>query len=57
MFGLFNKKSKIEILQKRYEKLMKRSHELSTVNRAESDRVFAEAQELVKAIDALTSPK
>ncbi|MEQ9064479.1 MAG: Lacal_2735 family protein [Vicingaceae bacterium] len=57
MFGLFNKKSKIEILQKRYEKLMKRSHELSTVNRAESDRVFAEAQELVTAIDALTSPK
>ena len=53
MFGLFNKKSKAEILQKRYEKLMRRSHELSTVNRAESDRYFAEAQELMKEIETI----
>ncbi|MDN5205454.1 Lacal_2735 family protein [Fulvivirgaceae bacterium BMA10] len=53
MFGVFKKKSKVEVLQKRYEKLMKLSHQLSTSNRAESDKKYAEAEEVLKEIDSL----
>ena len=38
MFGLFKKKSEIDVLQKKYEKLMSQWHELSSINRAESDK-------------------
>ncbi|WP_040253636.1 Lacal_2735 family protein [Psychroserpens mesophilus] len=51
MFGLFKKTSEIDKLQKKYEKLMKEWHELSTTNRSESDKKFAEAQEIVKKIE------
>ena len=54
MFGLFKKKSKIEILQKRYEKLLKEYHQLSSTSRLESDRKFVEAQEVLKEIDSLS---
>ena len=53
MFGLFKKTSEIDKLQKKYEKLMKEWHELSTTNRAESDKKFAEAQEIVKKIEQI----
>ncbi|TBV24721.1 hypothetical protein DMZ43_14765 [Meridianimaribacter sp. CL38] len=46
MFNLFKKASPIEKLQKKYEKLMKDWHALSTSNRAESDKKYAEAQEI-----------
>ena len=51
MFGLFKKTSEIDKLQKKYEKLMTEWHELSTTNRSESDKKFAEAQEIVKKIE------
>ncbi|MBR9847395.1 MAG: Lacal_2735 family protein [Algicola sp.] len=53
MFGLFKKTSELDKLQKKYEKLMKEWHELSTTNRAESDKKFAEAQEIVKKIEQI----
>ena len=53
MFGLFKKKSEIDVLQKEYEKLMSQWHELSSINRAESDKKYAEAEEILKKIDAL----
>jgi len=53
MFGLFKKKSEIDVLQKQYEKLMKEAHTLSTTNRSASDDKVAEAEEIAKKIDLL----
>lgn len=53
MFGLFKKKSKAEVLQKKYEKLLKESHALSTSSRVESDKKFVEAQEVLKEMESL----
>ncbi|PWJ43093.1 Lacal_2735 family protein [Sediminitomix flava] len=53
MFGLFKKKSKAEILQKKYEKLLKESHDLSKSNRMKGDQKYAEAMEVLKEIEAL----
>ena len=55
MFGLFKKKTQEEVLQKKYEKLMKQWHELSTVNRSESDKKYAEAEDVLKQIESLKS--
>jgi hypothetical protein len=53
MFGLFKKKSEKEKLQEEYSKLLKESHRLSTINRAESDKMAAKADELGKKIEAM----
>lgn len=53
MFGLFKKKSEKEKLQDEYKKLIQKAHELSTVNRAESDKVAAQADEVLKKLEAL----
>ena len=53
MFGLFKKKSEVEILQKQYKKLMKEAFDLSKTNRTKSDEKTAEAEEILKQIDAL----
>lgn len=53
MFGLFKKKSEVERLQSEYEKLMKKSHALSTTNRKDSDKAFAEANEIMNKIEKL----
>lgn len=53
MFGIFKKKSEKEKLQKTYEKLMKESFELSTINRSKSDAKAAEADEIMKRLEAL----
>lgn len=53
MFGLFKKKSVVEKLQNQYEKLMADWHKLSTTNRAESDKKYAEAQLISDKIDNL----
>ena len=53
MFGLFKKLSEVEKLQKKYEKLMADWHKLSTTNRAESDKKYAEAQTIADKIDKL----
>ncbi|GAB5563780.1 MAG: hypothetical protein Wins2KO_08430 [Winogradskyella sp.] len=57
MFGLFKKTDNIEKLQKKYEKLMSDWHKLSTTNRAESDKKYAEAEEVLKQIEALKANK
>ncbi|MBN3519426.1 Lacal_2735 family protein [Algoriphagus lutimaris] len=53
MFGLFKKKSKIDLLKEKYQKLQQESYKLSTVNRMESDKKLAEAEEVYQEIKAL----
>ncbi len=53
MFGLFKRKSKKEKLEERFKKLMQEWHELSSINRAASDRKYAEAQEVAKRLNDL----
>lgn len=53
MFKLFKKKSKVEILNKRYHKLLNEAHRLSTVNRKASDEKTAEADRLLTEIEKL----
>lgn len=54
MFGLFKKKTEVEKLQEKYQKLMKEAFDLSKINRSESDTKYAEADEVQKQIDQLT---
>lgn len=53
MFGLFKKKNQKEKLQEAYKKLMEESFKLSTSNRAASDQKVAEADAILKKINAL----
>ncbi len=53
MFRLFKKKSEVEKLNEQYNRLMKESHRLSTVNRKESDKKYAEAETIARQIDKL----
>lgn len=53
MFGLFKKKSKKDILNKKYKKLMEESYQLSHSDRKASDLKRAEAEDVLKEIDAL----
>ena len=53
MFRLFKRKSKLDILQKKYEKIMAEWHHLSSINRGESDKKYAEAQRILIEIDVL----
>ena len=53
MLNLFKKKSEKEKLQEKYTKLMSEAHKLSTTNRRLSDDKVAEADEVLKQIDAL----
>jgi hypothetical protein len=53
MFGLFKKKSEKEKLEDQYEKLLGEAHKLSTVNRTASDAKAAEADAVLKQIEAL----
>lgn len=53
MFGLFKKKSKEEVLQKKYQKLMGEWHKQSSINRSESDKIYAQAEAVLKSIEAL----
>ena len=52
MFGLFKKKSKLELLQNKYESLMKESFVLSKSNRAASDSKVVEAEEVMRQIES-----
>lgn len=51
MFGIF--KSKLDKLQKQYEKLMSEWHKLSSIDRSKSDEKYAEAQKVLDQIDIL----
>ena len=53
MLGLFKKKTEKEKLHSRYEKLMQEAHSLSTTNRQLSDQKVAEAEEVMKQIEAI----
>ena len=53
MFGLFKKKTKLEKLQLKYEKLLAEAHKLSTTNRSMSDAKVFEANEVLKEIDKI----
>ena len=53
MFGLFKKKSKSEVLKKKYEKLLEESYQLSHTNRTASSMKAAEAEEVLKEMEAL----
>ncbi|NNC69205.1 MAG: Lacal_2735 family protein [Flavobacteriaceae bacterium] len=55
MFRLFKKKTELEKLQEQYEKLMKRWYEVSTVNRAQSDTIYEEAEAILTKMEALRS--
>jgi len=53
MFGLFKKKSEKDKLIEDYERLMKESKNLSTVDRKKSDEKFAEATKLLEQIQKM----
>ncbi|MGB5362770.1 MAG: Lacal_2735 family protein [Aureibaculum sp.] len=50
MFGIFKKKSKTELLNNQYQKLLKEAHALSTTNRKASDSKYAEAEDVLNQI-------
>ncbi|MFT4770611.1 MAG: hypothetical protein ACJAZC_000760 [Cryomorphaceae bacterium] len=55
MFGIFKKKTPVEKLYAQHKQLLEKSHQLSHSNRAQSDMVRAEAEEVLKEIDKLKS--
>lgn len=55
MFGLFKKKSKKELLNAEYKKLMEESYRLSHTDRKASDLKRADADAILKEIEALDS--
>lgn len=50
MFGLFKKKSELELLNEKYKKLLKEAFDLSTSNRKESDLKYGEADQVMQQI-------
>lgn len=53
MFGLFKRKSELEVLQQKYEKLISEAYKLSSINRSESDKKVGEADVILKQIELL----
>jgi hypothetical protein len=53
MFGIFKRKSKLEKLEEQYRRLLDDAYKLSTINRRQSDQKTAEANEILKQIEAL----
>lgn len=53
MLKIFKKKSKVEVLNLKYKKLLKEAYKLSTTNRKLSDRKAFEANEILKQIELL----
>ena len=47
MFGLFKKKTEVEKLQEKYQKLMKEAFEISKINRSESDAKYVSEMAIV----------
>lgn len=54
MFGLFKKKSEADKLRDRYKKLMEEAYKLSKIDRKAGDAKMAEADEIMKQIEALS---
>lgn len=57
MLGIFKKKSKKELLEKQYRKLLEESHKLSVVSRRASDEKMLEADRILKEIENLEIAK
>ncbi|WP_372772803.1 Lacal_2735 family protein [Mangrovibacterium sp.] len=57
MFSFFKKKSKIEVLDKKYQDLLEESYKLSTTNRKASDEKVAEANLILQEIERLQAEK
>lgn len=55
MFGLFKKKSEVDVLKKQYEKLLQEAFDLSKTDRSASDAKHAEAEKLIQKIEELKS--
>jgi len=53
MFGFFKKKTPLEKLNEKYQKLMEESFNLSKTDRKASDAKVAEAELVLKEMDAL----
>jgi hypothetical protein len=53
MFGLFKKKNPLEKLQAEYRKLMEEAFHLSKSDRKAGDAKIAEADQILKKIEAL----
>jgi len=53
MFKLFKSKSEIEKLYEKHKKMLSEAHRLSTINRTKSDEKVAEAEVILKQIEAL----
>ena len=53
MFGIFKKKSELEKLQDLYKKLMEDAYKLQSINRSDSDQKYADADVILKKIEAL----
>ena len=53
IMGIFKKKSPIEKLYRKHEKLLRIAHALSTSDRSASDAKYAEAQAILDRIDAM----
>ena len=51
--GLFSRTSPKEKLQKKYKQLMEEAFKLSTLDRSKSDGKYAEAEQVMKQIEAL----
>jgi len=55
MFGLFKKKSEKDKLQQKHKELMQQAYDLSRTDRSASDAKTAEAEQVLKQIEALDS--
>ncbi len=53
MFGLFKRKTPLEKLQEKYNKLTEEAFKLSKIDRKASDAKQAQAEEVLKQMDAL----
>lgn len=53
MFGWFKKKSRKEILEAKYKKLMEESYKLSHIDREASTKKNAEAEQVLEEMAAL----
>lgn len=53
MFGLFKKKSELEVLQEKHKELLKKAFETSKINRQESDKLMAQAEEVAQKIESI----
>ncbi len=54
LFSFLKKKTKKQVLQEEYEKLLKESFELSKIDRSKSDKKRAEAESVADEIDKLS---